>query len=892
MRKMIEDLKSNKGDNYILPFLWMRGEDESVIREEIGKIYESGIRAVCVEARPHPDFAGPKWWHDLDIVMEEAKQRGMRVWVLDDAHFPTGYANGLIEKKYPERRKTYINYNVVDVIGAQDEVSIHFTPMLKPRTSFLDFGKEKDVEEQKKNKLVGVVAARLIKDGIIHEELVDLTDKVVGNFLTVKLPEGAWRIYVVYETKTDGGDNRYINMVDKESVSTQLEAVYEPHFNRYKDDFGKTFAGFFSDEPAFGNVVGFDFDESIGRKDMPLPWSEEVKEMLKEALGSQWNLFMPYLWIGTIEMNQCVNTRYTYMDIITKLYEKNFSSQLGKWCEAHGVEYIGHVVEDSNQHTKLGSGAGHFFRAISGQHMAGIDVIGGQIIHGGSGLERISLTKGDGEFYHYALGKLGASSGHLDPKKKGRTMCELFGAYGWKLGVRDMKYILDHLLVRGINYLVPHAFSMAEYPDFDCPPHFYARGNNPQFRHFGHLMGYANRMCHILNGGTHVAPVAILYHSESEWAGDFMKMQKPARELTTNQIEFDFVSMDMLNDLSSYNGKLENNTLNINGVEFKCLVIPYSQYITKELAQFIKNADGLEVIFVDGLPQGISNETKDDEVTQLVKACEGCKVIKLEELANQLKHREFNSVKLSSKFPGLTYYHYFREGNVYMFQNESAHETFSGEIELTIGEKAALYNGLKNKFETLKVNCVNGKSSVFLELKPNESCIIIEDTNGEIETEGNYLPMSEKLLQCKDGTDLSYDWNYSLVKNKEYPNFGEVNMMEKLEPISKKNPLFAGLIKYEKTFEMDEVKKDAFLSFEFVYEAMELWINNQYVDMKLCPPYIFDIAKYLKKGENKIRVEVATTLDRDRFTRPEPPFILWHDSIDPTGMYGEIKLLY
>lgn len=76
MDKMIQDLSHHKGENYILPFLWMRGEEEQVIREEIEKIYECGIRAICVESRPHPDFAGLGWWHDLDLVMEEAKQRG------------------------------------------------------------------------------------------------------------------------------------------------------------------------------------------------------------------------------------------------------------------------------------------------------------------------------------------------------------------------------------------------------------------------------------------------------------------------------------------------------------------------------------------------------------------------------------------------------------------------------------------------------------------------------------------------------------------------------------------------------------------------------------------------------------------------------------------------
>ncbi|MEH7131071.1 sugar-binding domain-containing protein [Neobacillus drentensis] len=891
MGKTLKDIIDHKNENYILPFLWMRGEDEQVIMEEIEKIYECGIRAVCVEARPHPDFAGPGWWHDLDIVMEVAKQRGMRVWVLDDAHFPTGYANGLIEKRYPERKKTYINYNTLDILGAQNEVTVHITPMLKPKSSWLDIGKPIDKEEQKNNKLISIVAAKLVTDGIINEELIDLTDRVEGDFLTCNLPEGPWRLYVIYETKTDGGNPKYINMIDKDSVSTQLEAVYEPHYARYKDEFGKTFAGFFSDEPAFGNVNGFDFDESIGRKDMSLPWSEEAKNRLIFALGENWRVYLPYLWNSSEEMNQCVHTRYTYMDIVTRLYEKNFSNQLGKWCEEHNVEYIGHVIEDNDQHSRLGSGAGHFFRALSGQHMSGIDVIGGQVIFGGAGLERRGVFKGDGEFYHYTLGKLGSSLGHLDPKKQGRTMCELFGAYGWKLGVRDMKYILDHLIVRGINYLVPHAFSMREYPDFDCPPHFYARGHNPQFKHFAHLMRYANRLCHIFNGGTHVAPVAVLYHGESEWTGEYMKIQKPARVLTENQIDFDIVPVDILADLSSYNGKVENQQLKINGEDFKCLVIPYSQYITKELATFINNSDGLQIIFVDGRPEGISNVVDQTEAAELLRATEDSTVISLSNLANELRALAIYDIQLNKPFKGLTYYHYRKENNIYMFQNESQYETFSGEIELTLGESAILYNGLENKFEKLPVRKENGNDTIYLEIKPYESCVVFANTEELADKIENHLPYSTKLASCKNSLDLSSDWNYSLVKNKEYPNFGEVNRMSKLLPISKQDPTFTGIIRYEKTIEIEEISKHGLLAFEHIYEAVELWINDEYVGMKVCPPYEFEVANYLRKGTNTIRVEVATTLDRDRFNYPEPPFIVWHDAIDPTGMFGKITLL-
>ena len=107
----------------------------------------------------------------------------------------------------------------------------------------------------------------------------------------------------------------------------------------------------------------------------------------------------------------------------------------------------------------------------------------------------------NGSFYHYGLGKLGSSAAAIEPLKKGNSMCEIFGAYGWGEGVRLEKYLLDHFMVRGINHFVPHAFSAKEYPDPDCPPHFYAHGNHPQYRHFGALMAYSNRVLELLNGG-------------------------------------------------------------------------------------------------------------------------------------------------------------------------------------------------------------------------------------------------------------------------------------------------------------------------------------------------------------------------------------------------------
>ena len=198
-------------------------------------------------------------------------------------------------------------------------------------------------------------------------------------------------------------------------------------------------------------------------------------------------------------------------------------------------------------------------------------------------------------------------------------MCEIFGAYGWNEGVRMMKWLTDHFLIRGINHFVPHAFSPKAFPDPDCPPHFYAHGQNPQFRHFGQLMRYMNRLSHLFNGGRCIAPAAILYHGESQWTGKTQLMQKTARLLTENQIDFDILPSDVFADQNDYPMAFADGCLTVNGNDYSCLIIPTSEYVTGAVAKFAveANAAGFPVIFIDELPTGIAdNLIKNQELPQ------------------------------------------------------------------------------------------------------------------------------------------------------------------------------------------------------------------------------------------------------------------------------------
>jgi len=876
MEKRIMELLEDKGGNYILPFFWQHGEDEATLRDYMRAINDCGIRAVCVECRPHPDFCGAKWWEDFDIIMDEARTRGMKVWLLDDAHFPTGFANGKMKEADPALCKQYINYNHADISGPVPQASLDVAAMAKytpnpfesAAASMFSRGVEPRVFDD--DKLLAVVAVRVLKDNRLDSEAVDLTARVADGKITWDVPNGLWRVFVVFNTKNGGGRTDYINVIDYDSVRVLIDNVYEPHYERYKADFGKTFVGFFSDEPLFGNTYGFNFDESIGRKKMPLPWNKDVPEMLRERLGDAWVKQLPALWAVCDDNDKGAKARYAYMDTVTRLVEKNFSNHLGEWCSERGVEYIGHIIEDNNQHSRLGCSLGHFFRGLSGQHMAGIDDIGNQVLLGGENhLRGGGITPpGDGEFYHFALGKLASSHAHIDPKKLGRAMCELFGAYGWSCGVRLMKYITDHFLVRGVNQFVPHAFSPKEFPDPDCPPHFYAHGHNPQYRHFQKLMFYMNRVCHLTNGGRHIAPAALLYHGEAEWSGDYMYLQKPARELMESQIDFDILPPDIFEGL--------DKELHVNGETYQTLIVPYAEYITKAVADFAARS-AVEVIFIDKLPSGICEGGVKPDLS-------ACTVVALEDLADYMTEKGYRDIKSSVKYNRLRYYRYRHDNDIFLFSNEDPGLTYEGEITVPAKGDAVIYDAYDNVLRPLDYKACADGTKLHLKIEPYQMVIVAFGDDGSGKTTPAPSAAGKK-------TVLTGEWTLSLCEDaREYPNFGREQKITKLENIGQRYPDFSGFLRYETVFSADACKM-AVLELENAYEGVEVWVNGENAGIAIAPPYRFDISKLVKPGENVLRVEVATTLDRKVRAMPKAnvsPFFRGSPIMEPTGIVGDV----
>lgn len=858
MEKSINEAIKNINSNYLMPFVWMRGDEESIIREEIQKVYACDIHAFCVEGRPHPDYCKQQWWDDLRIIFDEAQKHDMKVWILDDAHFPTGYANGIIAKKYPEKSKQYFQIKATEVAGPLPDIMFDTKKLLNlPPTPNLmnDFFNDElsELELPNDDSVYAVIACKVEKSGKMSYP-IDLTEKLQNGVLYWDVPAGMWKIYIILVTRQGGGRLLNINMLDRESAHLQIEAIYEEHWKNIGDEFGKTFAGFFSDEAEIGNSLGYNFNDKLGQGVKALPYSDELCHILQDKLGPDWKKQLPALWFPLEDEKACATFRFAYMDTMTKLISRNFSEALGNWCASHGVEYIGHVLEDNNSHSRMGCGMGHYFRALQGQHMAGIDDIGNQVIFGGeNSIREGGVAPGDGEFYHYVLGKLGTSHAHIDSKKQGRTMCEIFGAYGWEEGTRLMKYLADHFLVRGVNNFVFHAFS-PKFPDTDCPPHFYARGHNPMYRPLRFLSQYMNRVCHVFSNGIHRCDVAVLYHGESDWVGNVMLMQKPARELLEHQIDFDIVPNDLWTDENPYQTSYNSGVLCAGTAKYRALVIPECEYLPIDVARFAGKAvgDGFGIYFINSLPKAIIGVSNKENEAALI-SLEACKVVELSQIAEVLTADGLKDLSLSDAFPMLRFQHYEKSEHIYLLSNENVSEAFNGKVMVPATGIPVAYDAYHNSLHTVNYTIVDGQCHMKLTLGPYQSVII----SMEQEIPADVKPIRDNL---EDEKEIIGPYKVSYSKSVDYPNFTNTEILEEAINISKLHPDFSGTIRYESNFTLKESPNEAWIHLPEAHEFAEVWLNDTLLGSEICPPYDFECGEALIVGDNKLVIEISNTL--------------------------------
>lgn len=889
--------------NSLYPLFWQHGEKAEELREEIGKMQEGGIGGLIVESRPHPDYLSYGWWRDLDVILSEASRRQMEVWIFDDGAYPSGLGGGKVKALYPEACKRYIAKRQIDAAGPMEGASFQIAPWLAEGET-----------------LYRVIAAKRVngREELEEDSFVDLTGAVTDGRLYWDVPAGQWRVFLLVITREGGEEHTkdYVNPISYEAVGHFIDVVYEEHYRRFGEQFGKTIKGFFVDEPRFGSTATY--ERTLGMSGHVYPWSEEVPKLMEAELGERWACLLPLLW--SRENPLCRDVQYAYMNVVSRLFARDFTGQIREWCGRHGVKVIGHIVEDNGVHARIGYGPGHYFRSMEGFDAAGLDVVYQVWPEHKDGFFTTPFGYLDAEFFYWGISKMASSAAHIDPAKKGVTMCEIFGAYGWQEGLKLMKWLTDHVCVRGINMLVPHAFS-PKYPDPDCPPHFYAKGKNPQWRYFRKWADYANRVCTLLRDGIHRATAAVLYHAEAEWGGDYQPFEKAVRALAEAQIDCDVLPADCLEAIADGTEgrygicpvKVADGQLWVGQEGYRAILVPYAECLPERLLEALEQAarGGVPVAFLDGYPEHVYYAAGSHALQAALETNPLVEVCGLARAADWMKDHGFADIRVRDDCPDLRYMHYEREeGDVYFFTNESVLNTVDTVIELQGSGRLAFYDAMEDAMYPISAEeAADGRVAFRLVLEPYSSVFVVPEgcgeTGGSEEARASMdagalneaemfgrsgvrpVPIVDQaFVASRKERRLEDGWRISVLR--EDGAYETLEDLGSLVNISAPDilPEYSGRICYEISFELaqDEAGTGAVLDLGQVYEISDVELNGSPVGSRICPPHVYRLE--CRPGRNELRIVVTNTFAKEKmgnvFDRAMPQ--------EPSGLLGPVRL--
>jgi hypothetical protein len=537
------------------------------VERDLDTLHGLGFQAVTVQAGYNMPFAymSPEYLAFFRKFVEEAKQRNMRVWIVDDAGYPSGFAGGKFTTAKPELRMQALE--VAEKIPVAGGMALH----------------------------------RDIAPGIVSAAAVDQDGAAIalplhGNTLDWTAPAGNWTVLLVdHEFRTSptrsdtnprrvkDGSQSLEDYLDPAATEQYLRFTHEQYKKIVGDEFGKTILGFRGDEPDY-SIPG-------------LPWTPKFFERFCEIKGYD---VQPYvaLFAQTPSrrdpgvpihlMPEQIRIKGDYYDVFSRMFAAGFFKPQGDWCAANHLEYQVHLNHEELE-MELTRSEGSFFRAMRAVELPGIDAIWHQIWK-----DTISDYP-----------RLASSAAHVYGKP--RAFTESFAAYRPAPNVEMARYILNEQMVRGVN-LIETMYFPATSAGARPPSGYMGEPGFPD------LLTYVRRLSFLMSMGRPDATVALYLPSSSLWLGNDASdtaFVSTERLLSEHQIDFDIVDEDALaRDLKPLKGSFET----LSGNRYRTVILPAPMIISEDaLARLKKFAQGGgQVVFLGGAPKLIAGQTMRD----------------------------------------------------------------------------------------------------------------------------------------------------------------------------------------------------------------------------------------------------------------------------------------
>ena len=506
------------------PLFWMHGDEtRGQLEGELQKVLEGHNGTFTAEPRPHKDWLGESWYRDLGINLEFARKNDLTMIIYDDWWWPSQMMGGRVPPEFGSKRLVATELRVEG-------------PKVVSEIAFAD------------PNLIRVVAGRESGGTVDGASLVDLTAFVKGGTLEWNAPAGTWRImkFTWKFNGTKGGQQRFISVdgADAACVDWFIKTVYQPHYDRFKADFGKTITGYFYDEPETQGDWGSDFPKLVAERKLDLN-----------------KLLVAYKF--KLSGDEQTAAYYSYLDCFAEAWGRTMYGGMSRWCREHKVFSMGHFMEHGNDMFNRDMSGGNMMQLQKYSDMGGMDLVCGQ------------LQPGNRNLHEYQMAKMASSVSHTYNKTNDIAFCEIFGGYNQDLTYPTMKWLADWHQVRGVNFLIPHSFNPRAPYDGDFPPYFYNGGQEPRWPLYRVWADYTNRLSLLLTGGRHVAPVAMLHLGQSYHVGAKQRPEELTSALQDAQFDCDWLQYDAWENHATLAGK----EISLHKETYQVLVMPAVEVI-------------------------------------------------------------------------------------------------------------------------------------------------------------------------------------------------------------------------------------------------------------------------------------------------------------------------
>ena len=835
-------------------------------------------------------YLSPQWMRMLDYTVAKSNALNMGVYISVGTGWPIGGSN----------------------VTITDAASKAFVQQydLKANTAF----NEKILVNDPKQKDVAVLSALVGYNN--NGTSVDLTNKIdaSGN-LSYQSSEDL-KLYALFSGKTKqavkraapGGEGYTIDHFSKQATAN--------YFKIFDTAFGNSSHG----------VKGFfnDSYEVYGAN-----WTPDFFTEFQKRRGYDLKKYINLLFSGAIN-DSVARLKSDYRQTMSDLMLENFSTVFTNWTHTRNTRSINQAHGSPGNLLDLYGafdvpetetfGSSHF--PIKGLRRDSADV---------------RNVDPDPDMLKFASSAAHAYGKPLTSSETFTWLTEHF-----KTSWSQCKPEVDQAFLSGINHVFYHGTTYSP-ADVKFPGWlFYASVNfvpdNSLWPHLNGLNNYITRCQSVLQAGNPDNELAVYWpvfdvwnnakgmdmplavHHIGEWLHP-TAFYKDIQQLQAKGYSLDFVSDKMLGNATASSGIL---SISEKGAPYKVLVIPSCEKMpVSTLENIIRLAKEGATIIIESFPKdvpGLNEVAKQNEQLKALIASiqfsenkDDLRIATIGEgklivgnINNALSHQQVQPETMVAS--GLKFIRRkTNEGLFYFIVNNTAND-----IDETIHLRAAsktvlLMNPLSGDIHQLPATQLNGQTAVRLQLKSGASVIVKLSNKEENAIAYRYIEPSG------DAIDLTNNkWSLSFTKGgPTLPTAKQMTGIKNWTDFTddEATQAFSGTGVYSTSFNIKNKATGYILQLDKLHESAKVFINGKDAGLIWSLPYELNVGKYLKEGNNTIRIEVCNLM-ANRVRNMDLKKEVWRNyheinfvninykefdagqwRVQPSGIGGAVKLL-